>query len=197
MSTYPLYKDDHVQEAKSFLPAQFKDSSNFNDLLDVIIQQVQEIENLFRDIFLCKLLGDATDQQLEDYGAIAGEPRNGLSDAAYRNRIKGRIIANRSSGQVDTILDYIAVQGECLVLNATEFPAHIYIYIVNNFTFDDSFYLTLKKMVSAGVRLEVGHVVAENTPFVFRSVFGSPPSYGDGFSLGGSDGGYFATLLEE
>lgn len=190
---YPLYNPNHADEVKSFLPTQYSGASNLKDLLDVISKQVQDIEDAFADIYWLFLLDNATAAQLDVLGGIAGESRNEDTDTVYRNRIKARMVFNRSFGSPDTILDFVSFYGDISDVEITEYPGIIYVHIETGFTIDALFLTLLNRLKAGGVKLIVSSVDSSEAPFTFTTL-GGPDPEGEGFSDNGVGGGVFASL---
>jgi hypothetical protein len=65
---------------------------------------VQDIENTTFDLGLALQLASASGEWLDRFGAIVGELRGGLADAAYRRFIQARIQINRSQGEHERLI---------------------------------------------------------------------------------------------
>ncbi len=99
---------NHVEQALALLPSQFTDSAKLRSLITALVARVQEIED---DTWACiedRMLSTAEGVQLDQYGKVLGQPRDGLSDDDYRALLGIRILANRSNGQADVILQVVA-----------------------------------------------------------------------------------------
>ena len=99
---------NHVEQALALLPSQFTDSTKLRALITALVARVQEIED---DTWACiedRMLSTAEGVQLDQYGKVLGQPRDGLADEDYRALLGIRILANRSNGQADVILRVVA-----------------------------------------------------------------------------------------
>lgn len=99
---------DHVARALAILPSQFADATKLRALLTALTAQVQLLDD---DAWACiedRMLDTAEGAQLDQYGKVLGQPRDGLADDDYRALLGIRILANRSNGQADAILRVVA-----------------------------------------------------------------------------------------
>ncbi len=93
---------DHATRALARLVQCFKDKPKLAALAGVYLAQIQELEDVFWDIFTKRVLL-AEGVQLDVLGRIVGELRLGASDADYLPRILAKIRANRSGGTVEDL----------------------------------------------------------------------------------------------
>jgi hypothetical protein len=100
------HKETHVEEIDDLLTEVFKEKPLFKAWLETYINQVQEIEDAFWELYIGRWLANATGTQLDNLGEIVGQERGSLDDDDYRVRIRVRIRLNYSSG---TDLDIIEV----------------------------------------------------------------------------------------
>lgn len=99
---------DHTARALAILPSQFSDATKLRALLTALTAQVQLLDD---DTWACiedRMLDTAEGVQLDQYGRVLGQPRDGLADEDYRALLGIRILANRSNGQADVILRVVA-----------------------------------------------------------------------------------------
>lgn len=99
---------DHAARALALLPSQFAGATKLRELITAFADAAQDIED---DTWACiedRMLDTAEGAQLDQYGRVLGQPRNGLSDEDYRALLGIRILANRSNGQADVILRVVA-----------------------------------------------------------------------------------------
>ena len=99
---------DHAARALALLPSQFAESTNLRALITAFTDAAQDIED---DTWACiedRMLDTAEGVQLDQYGKVLGQPRDGLSDDDFRALLGIRILANRSNGQADVILRVVA-----------------------------------------------------------------------------------------
>jgi hypothetical protein len=99
---------DHAARALALLPSQFAESTKLRALISAFADAAQDIED---DTWACiedRMLDTAEGAQLDQYGRVLGQPRDGLSDDDFRALLGIRILANRSNGQADIILRVVA-----------------------------------------------------------------------------------------
>lgn len=100
---------DHAARAVAFVLSQFTDSPNIRKLVRIAAGSVQDAEDTAFALVADRLLTTAEGAQLDQYGAIVGAARNGLTDAEYSRVLQARIKANRSNGQPDQITGVVAL----------------------------------------------------------------------------------------
>jgi hypothetical protein len=98
---------DHIAQALEVLLSQFADSPRLQAFIEVLLTQVQELEDEANAV-LSTSLDNSEGDALDQYGALVGEPRDGLSDEEYRKFILVRIRANRSNGNPEVIAGILA-----------------------------------------------------------------------------------------
>lgn len=99
---------DHAARALALLPSQFAGATKLRALITALADAAQDIED---DTWACiedRMLATAEGAQLDQYGRVLGQPRDGLSDDDFRALLGIRILANRSNGQADVILRVVA-----------------------------------------------------------------------------------------
>ncbi len=118
-------KTTHLVEALANLISQFQDKPNIAKLVTSYIRQIQDLEDMFSDILTETTLANAKDQQLDDIGALVGEPRAGRDDTQYRTAIRARISLNNSGGTIEDIINLAqGVIGSPISVKLTEvYPA--------------------------------------------------------------------------
>lgn len=102
-----------------------KGKPNMEALLDAIGVQGEELLEVLSQLDLDRRLADAFGDQLDLFGAIVGEAREGEGDDAYRARLQARIKLNTASGTPEEILEIFGLikpSGTSLELR-DEFPA--------------------------------------------------------------------------
>jgi hypothetical protein len=95
---------DHVERALALLAQQLKDSAGHNGLVRAFAQEVQALEDAIYGLVQGRALPTASGVQLDRIAAIVGETRDGDDDGPFRARIQSRILINRRSGEVETII---------------------------------------------------------------------------------------------
>jgi hypothetical protein len=83
----------------------FLDKENFNKLLKLFLEEIQELEVATLSIADQKNIQTAVGEWLDYIGKIVGQPREGRIDAEYRSALLLKIAANSSDGTPNTIID--------------------------------------------------------------------------------------------
>lgn len=99
---------NHAEEMKAKLATQFKDSANWEALLNVLGSEIQEAEDALYGILVNRVIATATGATLDGIGDILGMPRatagTGLSDADYRLVLNAMVLAVSNSGEPETMM---------------------------------------------------------------------------------------------
>lgn len=96
---------DHAAEAYGRLLHQFKDKPNLVALLAIFMRQFDELEAAIYALLVERTIYAAVGAQLDQIGAVVGQPRNGMDDDTYRRYILARVAANNSDGLVEDLID--------------------------------------------------------------------------------------------
>lgn len=90
------YEDSQFEDALSGFLSQFQNKDRINALIDAMFGDtgVQELEDDFRDLRQYHILSNAVGDQLDQWGTLVGEEREGLSDDDYRDFIRARAAVN-------------------------------------------------------------------------------------------------------
>lgn len=99
------YIPDHSDRAQERKTTGFRGSDNMVALLEAIGEGAQALEDELFDILISTYLSTARGDQLDQWGATVGEPRQGLSDDEYRVFIQGRILVNLSDGTPPDLIE--------------------------------------------------------------------------------------------
>lgn len=131
---------DHDAQALARLAAQFESSTNLRALVSVGAAGAQDAEDVLWALYTERLLSDAEGEQLDNLGAIVGQPRDTATDDQYRARLAGRILANRSDNTVETLLSIVrAVLGSTVEATLTQYqPAAFEIDVSGEVSADDA-----------------------------------------------------------
>lgn len=95
---------DHIEQAKSRLVEQDKESNNILKFQNALVGKWQELENLLWDVHAEKNIFTAKYKSLDYLGDIVNEPRNYREDEEYRRAIINKIIQNNSTGTPEEII---------------------------------------------------------------------------------------------
>lgn len=176
---------DHVAQAIARLPQQYKGKVLLEGLISAFVGPWQAIEDALIDLRDKRFDLDAAEGvQLDRYGAIIGQPRESLSDADYRARIRLRIVQNLSMGEPDRLIDvYADLVDATVVMYQENWPAAISMMANAPITpgQETIIFKNLQSIAPAGVRIDY---IGEYDP-------------DEAFSFaGGSDGAGFGDLTD-
>lgn len=160
----------HIAEAKARFVQQFRAKPNMEAWLADYVTQVQDLEDVFFQLLLDRVIATAIGVQLDGLGAIVGEERKGKSDASYRIWIRGRILANRSSGTPEQMLELADLVTDANTLAIEEYyPAGFNLIIYDDLVENvDDVAAILDAASPAGVRAHMEYrLSAEALMFAF------------------------------
>lgn len=159
--------------------------SNINKLLTALFgDQIQDLENAFRQMLFRLDIDNSIGIQLDGIGKIIDEPRQGLSDIDYRVILKVKIGILNSKGTIEDIVNaWRLITGSDNVEVKEAFPAKIRL-LTDQYLDSDTIAILLdriKDILAGGVGLD-NIIVDDPTRFGFgssRGYFGSnwPDSY--------------------
>ena len=185
---------DHQERARLRLVRQYREATNLQGLVSAMTAEHQVLEDQLWAMF-AETIDSAEGVQLDVYGRIVNQPREGRADSTYRLWIKTRVRINRSSGTIPEIVDIFTalVNGTSPVTLAEEFPA--------------AFTLTIGSVTYAIDPVEANAILQKVKPAGVRAVLVSPTSTdaaafacdpngaGFGDSTNPATGGALATAL--
>jgi hypothetical protein len=100
-----IVRRNHITtEMLDRLPAQFRDKPRIEAIIRSLANQIQKHEQTFYDLYWRRRLDNAEDVDLDNLGALVGEPRQGWTDDEFRQYIRARIKTNRSDGRTETLI---------------------------------------------------------------------------------------------
>lgn len=109
--TDPVEIFDHVGRGLANFTSKFRGpdgvSPNLKLLAEVMLEEVQIVEELMFSLIGARLLDTAVGAQLDQYGAVVGCPRDGLTDDDYRAFIAAQILTNQAEGEIWRILQIV------------------------------------------------------------------------------------------
>lgn len=148
---------DHAEQAAALLATQFRDKPKLRGLVQAKARQDQAVESALAQLHASSLDTDEG-AQLDGLGAIVGEPRQGASDATYRNRIRARVRLNVGSGTAEDMIAIASLLSPpgALVEVVEEFPAAMTVRVLGvRVTAEDGAFLAriLRQARAGGVRL--------------------------------------------
>lgn len=96
--------ESHCELAKSRLAEQFKGKVNFEALICLLGDRIQDLEQELANTWLFRSIATAVGAQLDRIGIHLRTPRNGTDDEDYRERLSARAIIVGSRGTPDELL---------------------------------------------------------------------------------------------
>jgi hypothetical protein len=162
-TTLLVYEPDHKGKAEAALLYQFRTKPRIVALVRALAAGVQLLEDTIFDVIIGTQLDMATGVNLDRWGDMVGEARDGLTDFQYRPFIRGRILANRSTGKTD---DLIRVFQEITAPSSVEqynlYPAAFVLYAYRNEYSPEIVRNRIRKMMleikPAGIEMELTEV---------------------------------------
>lgn len=116
-------KTTHVEEALDNLLSQFKGKPNIEALISLLASQIQELENAAFQIVEDTTLTAAVGDQLDGWGRIFDQPRNGQVDATYRTFLQAKTRIIRSRGTIEDLIEILdLLTGGTMSIELSEFP---------------------------------------------------------------------------
>lgn len=176
----------HLAEALANLITQFKDKPRLAALLSSYVDQIQQLETVFSELYSETNLENSVGEQLDGLGSIVGESRQGRGDTEYRNAINARILLNISNGTPEDIVAILLALVDPNTIEIVEdYPGHFDVTIVDAITLDGPTLATLVQTAKpAGVRaITIWH---ETDPYF--GFDGDPDA--DGFTIGSFAGAH-------
>lgn len=107
-----FHNPDHEGDALARLVTKLKDPDKNPDNLKIVrlpMEQIQDIEDQGCDLIVWRTLATAMGDQLDQYGTILGETRQGANDDDYRRILRVQILANLSKGTPNEITKILAL----------------------------------------------------------------------------------------
>lgn len=203
MSIDLVHNEDHEAEARDLFIEQFKRSTNLRAWMDDYIESVQDVEDVFYQLWSMRGIDAATGAQLDALGVIVGAERNGLDDTDYRIRIRIRIRTNLSSGLDSDISDVFSLLlGANPPITVIEyFPAGFVVWLSEYIAYSTAATLAsiLTDTRSAGVNAQLAYLT---TTAALSFSFSSNPDVTESSTSQGladdaqTTGGMFADVIE-
>lgn len=103
MST-PTQVTTITTDAAALVTQQFVDDPVLQGLLKTWTCRLQILEDAFYGIINARKFDTAVNDQLDQWGAVVNEPRNGRVDNVYRVAIAIRIVVNKSRGRAEDVI---------------------------------------------------------------------------------------------
>lgn len=181
MTNWPYEKiEDHEDIALSRFTQQYEDAENLKNLVRLSARRTQALEEVLWDLLRLRNTPLAVGEQLDRLGRIVGERRLGRSDSDYRSGIILRITLNRSSGDPETIIEFLrALSGAETVIFKEVFPASLELFV--NEDLDPSVMQRIRSIVPVAVGSIFVATSGGETPFGTQELTLPTPESIDGF----------------
>lgn len=135
---------------KERLVDRWTEKANVQGLVEAIMQNIQVIESIYRQLLDERSVYTAIGVQLDNIGVIVGEARAGKDDGAYRQSILNQIAINAADGTAESILSLLRVITQSSQSRIFEhYPAALIAHV--NGTPTNEAANTLQGITSAGV----------------------------------------------
>ncbi|KKL98555.1 hypothetical protein LCGC14_1823240, partial [marine sediment metagenome] len=123
---------DHLERSLKRLISQYKDSPNIESILRVYGPEIQQLENMFSDIFTKTIFLQSEGEQLDRIGLILNQPRQGLSDLDYKTVLIGKIAEYNSEGTPEDLINIYSILTDAQQIQYEEiYPANFRLHATN------------------------------------------------------------------
>lgn len=184
MSDLPPYIFDHVDRRLARLISRLR-KPNIEILVRMYGEALEELEDSAYNLIVERFITTSVGAQLDVWGIIVGERRNGLTDGDYRAFIEARILSNLSNGEINRLTQILSVIGRSIgpVIYHPLYPAGMWFSYPTSSpassTTAERIVTQMTEVAPAGV--EVAYIVeTTETPFAFAG----PDDEGRGFGVG-------------
>ena len=99
-----IYEADYRAKAVGYLLSQYQTSPRLVAFLEALATGAQYLEEAAFGVWVSTRLTTASGDALDQWGALVGEVRGGLTEDEYRRFIQARILANNSTGTTDDLV---------------------------------------------------------------------------------------------
>jgi hypothetical protein len=175
----------HTVAALLHVGSQFLGKENFEKLLTIIGEEIDEVEQAFFDLLNLRSLETAEGEQLDVIGVRLDLSRSGRTDTEYRSALYAKVGYNIASGTPDQVISLTKLITGITDLKYQEFyPAHVRIELYADFP-SILAVTQLKQLLPVGVGpLELLSWGLETNVFSFSTTDGPQDdtrSFADGF----------------
>ena len=99
--------ETHVIDGLNRLAFQYRGKSNFENLLRVFLNRFQNLENCYSDFYDRLSLTNSSGQQLDNFGKIVGQNRDGNNDETYRILLRAKVGINVSRSLPENLINIV------------------------------------------------------------------------------------------
>lgn len=132
--------DTYVEDVLALLVSRHQQTNN-EAIVRAFAKQCQLIENAIYQLFTEQYLDNAAGVNLDNIGAIVGQPRRLLSDENYRRLIRVRVLVQNSEGTLPEIVSIVKLflnDDAISVRIVDEPPHHVTVYVDDSLTDSDA-----------------------------------------------------------
>lgn len=188
--------DNHQQIALDKVRQQYKGKDKIKSVLDAVVKEIQTLEDVFIDLRDQRSIYDSVGAQLDIWGKILNQPRNGLEDNEYRLVLLGQVAVNISKGTPEDMINVFKLFTNPDYISLNEiYPAKIQLTSVGGAPIGsvEDIKKALRRAAPAGVGIDL-FTTSIGNPFVFAS---DPDPNGRGFEDLDNPGfgGYFVSIF--
>ena len=97
----------HIAAMQANLITQFRNTTVLASFIKNLGQQLNDLDEFFAQIFTNIDFQNSSSSQLDDWGSLLQQSRNGLSDDAYRTLLQAKVNALSSQGTVENIIQIL------------------------------------------------------------------------------------------
>lgn len=149
-TTQIVYLPDVRARAVERLLAQFRDKPRIVALVSALAAGGQLSEDLSFSLIFSRRIEASSGAQLDQWGALVGEPRGGLDDDDYRRFIRARLLANRTSSTTDDIIRIAQLTTEpSEVRHYTMYPAGYTLYVLRRIAMTEVMRRRVRRMLDS------------------------------------------------
>lgn len=195
------YIPNHVEQALALLLDQYKDKPRIAGLVKAFINRCQELEDAAWHLWISRRIENATGDQLDQIGAIVGEPRSSRPDDVYKIYVNARIRINWSQGTSDDVIAVLRIVEPAAFRLVESYPAGFRVEYIDAPAVPVAVLADLMAQARAagmgGVLLDSGVAEDETFLFVSGSEEGTTDSGVAGIGFAGEDeasGGYLSGI---
>ena len=133
------------------------DSTQLQALMSALLAPAAELENSFQQMINLRTLALAEGSQLDDIGALFLFPRSGRNDDTYRLWLSARLLALRSAGRGDDLIQIVQLLDKLATsIDVFSLVPSTAIVEVEGLTIDASTLVEiLRSAKGAGIRLDL------------------------------------------
>lgn len=186
----------HVTDAKDRLIEQYRGATTLEAFLESIVNEIQNGENAAFDLRERLAIFEVGGKQLDNFGKIVVQTRQGLEDDLYRLFLLAKIGVNISNGEHERLIAIfrLLTQGDVVYL-MYHGPGEIALSTNGELPeeYTDFVFTQLEKAAAGGVKI-IDLIFTPDLPFAFDGPNLSAPSAGFGTIADLSVGGELSVL---